>query len=1202
MPVDERTFAAEIAGWVTEFLNGRPDLPFGRAAVEEHVQGTARRHDFRLYRRHTDRPVLSGEIKMPDSPLGNHPLNAELVGDALGKAFEDGIRYCFTWNVRQFVLFDSHIQEVPFAQRSIEGPADVVEASVSDDVRQEPTRDAIRDFWTRFLERFADLVTERRAFEPSPIDQRFIGWLEAALEDPIVHTEDTLDRMSRRDSELNHRLSSWMLSQGWEPSYHEEQRRRNLERASRLSCYILMTRLVFYQVLRRRFKQMSALTVEDAETPEQLQQILDARFDEAVRYSRDYETVFKPDEDDLGYSIPFLSPMAPGDWARLIERIEEFDFSSLDFDVIGQMYERLISAGERRRFGQFYTSPDVVDLINAFCVRGPDDRVLDPACGGGTFLVRAYARKRALAQSAGGPPLPHGRLLDQIFGIDVGAFPAQLSTINLAVRHLSDEANYPLVARASFFDAQQGNPIHTRPLSDGREQPMPLDEVDAVVGNPPYIRQEGIGPIDKSNYAELFRREWPGQTRLSGRSDIYVHFFTHAASLLKPGGYLGFVTSVGWLDTEYGFRLQEFFLRNFRIVAVIESQVEKWFEDARVTTAVTILQREPDRAKREANPVRFMQLREPLANIYTQALDRPLSDEGEAARQSDMDAVRDLIEEIDANETTDYWRVHVRTQRELWEDGAAPPQPPSPSGGVGTILERYPGGYETDPLEYPGGKWGQHVRGPNSWFELMERARTRLAPLHELARIRRGFTSGADRFFCVRDVTQRHLDDIRDPRAFLDRWGITRKDTRRVRIVRDGMGVEHLVERRYLDPELHSLMEVRRAVVRKGDVGRMVVSASVPRSRLRGTHFADYVAYAEGQGWHTGSTIASRARTRPWYDLGLRPKLERAPLIWAKSQQYRHVVPMNVDGLAVNCNLYDVWPLQKPRTDLLWAVLNSTVTVLSKHQFGRAAGIEGNLKTEVVDVNMMLVPDIRTASPEAAARAVDACERMSRRNAMRFLYEEFALDDRRDLDDAVLEILGFEDADERAALRDRLYRDVTDLQKAIRERELIAQRDRAKASRRGELTAQDTANELWAEHRSELNLLQFPDDFVPRPNQGDVFDLPQGEVEVGIALIDVGGLLKAGTVRVGGGDGDVMDVGSVSRARFLEALSLCHRSGHVRLPSDEICDDAVSAFDQYHQELRRRCTLLAETRTRDQRRQQAIVAALLRRALQWQRP
>ena len=1201
MPVDERTFAAEMAGWVTEFLNGRPDLPFGRAAVEDHVQGTARRHDFRLYRRHTSKPVLSGEIKMPDSTLGNHPLNAELVGDALGKAFEDGIRYCFTWNVRQLVLFDSHIQEVPFAQRNIEGPADVVDVSVSDDLSQDRVRDAIRDFWRHFLERFADLVTERRAFDPTPIDRRFISWLEGALEDPIAHTEDILDLRARTDSEFNHRLSAWMLSQGWEPSYDRELRRRNLQRASRLSCYILVTRLVFYQVLRRRFRQMSALTVDDAETPEQLRDVLDARFDEAVRYSRDYETVFEPDEDDLGYTIPLLSPMAPADWARLIRRIEEFDFSSLDFDVIGQMYERLISAAERRRFGQFYTSPDVVDLINAFCVRGSDDHVLDPACGGGTFLVRAYARKRALAQSAGGPPLSHGRLLDQIFGIDVGAFPAQLSTINLAVRHLSDEANYPLVARASFFDAQQGNPLYSRPLSDGLAQMIPLEQVDAVVGNPPYIRQEAIGRIDKSNYAELFRREWPGQTKLSGRSDIYVYFFTHAASLLRPGGYLGFITSVGWLDTEYGFKLQEFFLRNFRIVAVIESQVEKWFEDARVTTAVTILQREPDRARRDANPVRFIQLREPLAEIYTQALDRPLSDEGEAARQADMDAVRDLIEEIDSNETTDYWRVHVRTQRELWEDGAPPPQTPSPSGGVGTILERYPGGYETEPPEYPGGKWGQHVRGPDSWFELMERARSRMAPLHELALVRFGFKTGADRFFCVRDVTRRHLDNIPDPQAFLDRWGISRRDTRRVRIVRDGMNVEHLVERRFLEPELHSLMEVKRAVVRASDVRRMVVNASVLRSRLRGTHFADYVAYAERQDWHTGPTIASRARTRPWYDLGLLPKSDRADMFWPMAQQYRHVIPVNKDSLPANHNLFDLWTRDGGQTEVLWAVLNSTVTALSKHQFGRAAGIEGNLKTEVVDVNMMFVPDVRKASPEAAARAVEACERIARRDAKRFLYEEFTLDDRRDLDDAVLEILGFEDASERAALRDRLYRDVTDLQRAIRERELIAQRDRARVGTRGELSSQDIANELWAEHRSELNVLQFPEDFVPRTNEGELFDLPQGEVEVGGALIDTGGLLRAGTIRVGGWYGGVIDVGSAPRAGFLKALSLCGHSGQVRLPPDEICDDATSAFAQYRTELRARCSLLADTRTRDQRRQQAIVDALLRRALQWRR-
>ena len=957
MPVDERTFVAEVAGWVTEFLNSRPDLPFSRATVEEHVAGTTQRHDFRLYRRHTDFPVLTGEIKMPDSPQGNHPLNADLVDDALSKASRDGIRYCFTWNVRQFVLFDSHMQSVPYAERHIEGPTDVVDATVSDDVEREWARDAIQSFWEHFLERFADLLAGRRTFEPSPIDQRFIGWLEGALEDPIAHTEDALVARSRTDSDLNNRLTSWMLSQGWEPSSHQERHRENMGRASRLSCYILVTRLVFYQVLRRRFRQMSSLSIEGVDTPEQLREVLDTRFKEAVRYSRDYETVFVPDETDLGYTIPFLSPTAPRDWARLGQRIEEFDFSNLDFDVIGQMYERLISPAERRRFGQFYTSPDVVDLVNAFCIRNPDDRVLDPACGGGTFLVRAYSRKHALAQSPGGPPVSHESLLSEIFGIDIAAFPAQLSTINLAVRHLSDEANYPRVARDSFFNAQAGIPLYDIPLTGDSVRSIALDEVDAVVGNPPYIRQESINKVDKDNYRNLHEMEWPGQTGLSGRSDIYAYFFSHAAHLLKPGGYLGFVTSIGWLDTEYGFKLQEFFLRNFRIVAVIESQVEKWFEDARVTTAVTILQREPDCAKRDGNPVRFIQLRKPLAEIYSEALDRSLSDEGEATRQSDMDAIRDLIEEIDTDLTTDYWRVQVRTQQELWEEGSSP---------------------STAAPQYSGGKWGQYVRGPDSWFELIERARDRMTPLQELAEVRFGFKTGADRFYCVRDVTQQHLDTIPDPQQFQDRWGISRKDTRRIRIVRDGENVEHLVERRFLEPELHSLMEVKRAVVRKGDVGRMVINASAPRARLRGTHFADYVAYAERQGWHTRSTITSRARTRPWYDLGLRPKPERADIFWPMAQQYRHVIPLNNDLLPSNHNLFDLWAREQNKVKLLWAVLNSTVAVLAKHQFGRAAGVEGNLKTEVVDVNMMLVPDIRKASPDAIERAVAACERMSR--------------------------------------------------------------------------------------------------------------------------------------------------------------------------------------------------------------------------------
>ncbi len=476
-----------------------------------------------------------------------------------------------------------------------------------------------------------------------------------------------------------------------------------------------------------------------------------------------------------------------------------------------------------------------------------------------------------------------------------------------------------------------------------------------------------------------------------------------------------------------------------------------------------------------------------------------------------------------------------------------------------------------------------------------------MVPLRELALIRFGIKTGADRFFCLRDVTKRHLEAIPDSQQFTDRWGISPKDTRRIRIVRDGMNVEHLIERRFLEPELHSLMEVKRVIIRQGDVKRMVLNAPVPRSEIRGTFLADYVEFGERQGAHLGPTVASRARTRPWYDLGIRPESERADLFWPKAQQYRHVVALNADRLVCKDRLYDVCVDASVDPKLLWAVLNSTVVMMSKHQFGRGAGIEGNLDTNVVDVNAMLVPDIRHASPEVVERAIAACDQMSTRDASRYLYEEFTLSDRRELDDVTLEILGIEDIDDRMSLRQRLYQDVTELQQAIRDRELIAQRDRRRGKQRAASTPAYIAGELWDEHESILDLLQFPEDFVTHTNIGDIFDLPSGEIEVGTSMLEEGTLLRIGTIQFGGREGEVIDVGSVSRGRFLEALSMCHRSGRVRLPNDEVCTNAVNSFDAYREDLRVRLAQLAEQRTNDQRRQRAITEALLRKALQWRR-
>lgn len=1189
MSVDERTFVADVTAWVTAILDRRPDLPYGRASVEERVVGNLKRHDFLLYRRGTTRVVLTGEIKMPDSPRGKSPFDGELVEDAYEKASRRGIPYYFTWNVRDFVLFETHRDNVPFMDRRVEGPKHVVDATFSDDVRKPEVQAAIRAFWEKFLEDFAALEAGRRPMLDLPLDRRFILRLEAALEEPISTTQDELARLCRRDSAFRNNLNNWMLyEQGWDVAQDEEGLARNLERAARLSCYGLVTRLVFYEVLRRRFRVLAPLAGMQPQTPQDLSQTLSARFAEAITYSRDYETIFR--QSELGSDLPFLHPEAHRTWGSLIANIEDFDFSRLDIDVIGRLYEQLINPAERRLYGQFYTSPDVVDLINSFCIRSQDASVLDPACGGGTFLVRGYARKRVLAARANADT-NHQKLLSELFGVDIGLLPAQLATINLAVRHVGAESNYPQIARSNFFDAERGYPLLHLPLTGSAMRDVVLVNLDAVVGNPPYIRQEDIGRELKKRLTNQFAKEWPKQMPLSGRSDIYAYFFTHAAAMLKPGGYLGFVTSIGWLDTDYGFRLQEFLLRNFRIIAVIESQVEKWFEDARVTTAVTIVQREDDEACRRDNIVRFIQLRKPLAEIYSEALKVPLSEENESQRQADMDAVRDLIEEITSSQTTDYWRVRARRQTDLWQAGCLTSSGNEDEGDT----ER------RQPTEYKGGKWGQYIRGPDVWFDLLESAGQRMVPLHEIADVKRGFTSGIDKFFCVRDVTDEQIRQLPNPPDFRAKWGIDPEETKRLRIIRNGDGGLHLVEKRFLEPEFHSLMEAKSIVIRTADVSRLVVNASVSRASLRGTRLGDYVRHAEAQDWNAGATIVSRANSRPWYDLRLVAKEERGQMFWPKAQQYRHIAPWNENRLPGNDNLYDVWASNTVDARLLWAILNSTVVALSKHQFGRAAGIEGNLKTEVVDVNMMLVPDARQAEPEVAKCAIAAAEQMGKRLSCRTLPEEFSLPDRLALDDAVLEMLGFSDVDERATLRSRIYSALSELYGVTRERELVAQKDRLRSKRKGEITPADLAEELWAEHSALFGPLEFPRDFVRGSVAGNTIDLPPGPVEVGTAMFDTGKRLRSGTIRVGGLTGVVLDVGTVVRARFATALADCGYYGNVVLPDDADSEAALQEFDRYRSELGQRFDALAKERTRDEKKQKAIADVLMRKALAWRR-
>ena len=113
-------------------------------------------------------------------------------------------------------------------------------------------------------------------------------------------------------------------------------------------------------------------------------------------------------------------------------------------------------------------------------------------------------------------------------------------------------------------------------------------------------------------------------------------------------------------------------LSNFRIVAILESAAERWFPDARVKTCITILQRCSDPEKRRANLVRFVRFEKPLAEIIGVLPTGGVGKEAEIAeisRQSAVDAIRDQLEEIKPPVHDTRWRVLLKSQAELWEEG-----------------------------------------------------------------------------------------------------------------------------------------------------------------------------------------------------------------------------------------------------------------------------------------------------------------------------------------------------------------------------------------------------------------------------------------------------------------------------------------------------------------------------------------------------
>lgn len=652
-----------------------------------------------------------------------------------------------------------------------------------------------------------------------------------------------------------------------------------------------------------------------------------------------------------------------------------YDFSRLPVDIIGRIFERLIREEERHRMGQYFTRPDMVDFINAFCIKTGDEVILDPGTGSGTFLVNAYYRKKNLKSKS------HWEILNELWGIDIAAYPAHLATLNLAIRDLRLERNYPKILKSDIFDVRPELTPHKIRTPDGQGIEATIPKVDVVIGNPPYTRQQEMEQIfegTKDKAWNLVKREWGYE--VSKRSGIYAYFFFHAAKFLKDGGRLGFVTSDAWLDVDYGKHLQRFFMEHFKLIAVIDSKVERWFPDALVNTAISIIERCPDEEERANHIVKFVYLKKPLPGVMAQ-----FSSDGLAGAIEDIEQAQELQE-------TELWRIFTITQGQLWKDAL------------------------DEEGRFIGSKWTKFLKAPKVYWQMLERAEGKLCRLGSIADVRQGFISGANDFFYVRDITERYT--LKDLQL---KFGLDKKSG--LRVIMAGDGSIHQVEKEFLKRIITSPKDIKRLNVNPEEVDFKVILIHKERKELKGKKVLEYITWGEGKGRAFHKMTACVVRPR-WYDLGQRTTW---PILFPMTHAHRHVIGLNTIKAQIDHNLFWARPHNRAFTiSILCSFLSSFGALVKEFESRSYGGGSGPIKTEGIDIVRQLVIDPEKVSKAWERRAKTLLKKLAQRDFLD-IFDEVNEPDRRELDEFMLETLGFSNPKERVRVLEELYEGLVDI-------------------------------------------------------------------------------------------------------------------------------------------------------------------------------
>lgn len=288
--------------------------------------------------------------------------------------------------------------------------------------------------------------------------------------------------------------------------------------------------------------------------------------------------------------------------AFIVGELAKYDLGRTALDAKGAAYQELVKHNIRGDRGQYFTPRGAVDLMVAMLDPKSNERVMDPACGTGGFLVSTLKHLDAKLREAADIALDDETTEEflsvqetlrffverNLFAADFDPFLVRAAQMNVLMASNGQ-------ARVFNMNSLEFPAGHLPGAGEARGT-ADLGSMDVVMTNPPFGSNIPITDPDILKHYELahnWERIGDGGFRntgyLQGSVAPEVLFIERCYDWLKPGGRTGIVLPDGILGNPGDEYIRWWILRHFWVLASVDLPVEVFIVEANVNILTSLL-------------------------------------------------------------------------------------------------------------------------------------------------------------------------------------------------------------------------------------------------------------------------------------------------------------------------------------------------------------------------------------------------------------------------------------------------------------------------------------------------------------------------------------------------------------------------------------------------------------------------------------